>query len=348
MIETEDVRASIEPTLRLQHAAAGPGFRSISLTVLATFSGPYLWVHTLFLPVGSPPPDASAVVTFADECALTQQGAARSAFPVFADECGAPLVRALRGREGVHPLQQETGLVDGMRYDVYAVGVTPEGARTALCPLPAGVLSMPFSSGDGSRETPYLLRQLTEAELREAPYLHAGHPLSRAGVTECARMLDNIAGMHALYAQSNGAHGLPDALSCCYRITTNFDLSGYAQAYGGCGWRPVGEAPHGFSGVLEGISPAVCIQGMHQRGHGQADETLGLIGFLQGGVLRTLWLDHPRIATDAPPGEALQDEEKRLVTFVGAGEGVRSHLRVTNAHLGHSGDEARGVERALL
>lgn len=329
MTETEDARAAIEPALCLQHAASGPGFRSISVTVLAAFSGPYLWVHTLFLPVGSPPPDASTVVDFADECALTQQGVARAAFPVFADERGAPLMRTLRGREGVQPFQQETGLIDGMRYDVYAVGMTPEGERTALSALPRGVPAMPFSGGDGRSGTPYLLRQLTEAELRDAPYLHAGHPLSRAGVTECARMLDNIGGMRALYERTGGTHGLPDALSCCYRITTDFDLSSYTEAYGGRGWQPIGGGEHGFSGVLEGIGPTVSILGMRLRGHGQAGEALGLIGHLQGGVLRSLWLDHPYIVAEAPPDGTLH-----VGGFAGTGWGSLTRLRVTYGRFG--------------
>ncbi len=326
------------PQLTLRSAAMGAHFRSIALTLSASFAGCHLMVHAVFVPAGSPPLTATQVVGYMDQDALTRQCVARALFPVFADERSAPLVRTLHGREGVTPYPGETGLIDGVRYDVYAVGEAADGTRTALCALTSAVPAMPFSGGDGRLESPYLLRQLTEAEMREAPDLRRGHPLNGSGINECARMLDNIEGMRALHAHTQGKHGLAGTLGCCYRLTTSFDLSAYAEAYGGRGWRPIGGTEPGFSGVLEGIHPTVAIMNLSQRwGSEDCPTVLGLIGLLRGGVLRTLWLDHPRIAATTAPGR-----QSYIGGLVGMGSGTLENIRVTQGWYSAGCADARG------
>ncbi len=256
---------------QLIQARRGSTFRTIDLT---------LWIHGvegpatityLLLPPGSPAPDAQEVLTYADAASLTDGTAARGNFTVDAALPSSTFVRVITGKENVTALPGETGIVDGYVYDVYAVAVLSDGFTLPVRQAPQAAMGMPFDGGNGVAGDPFIVRQLTPAELVQYPDLLPGHPISRAGVAETARMLDNIEGMVVLYEQTAGLYGLQDTLADTFALLSDFDLSGYAAAYGGAGWRPIGNmnasltsggTPHIFTGTLQSDGPRRHIDGL--------------------------------------------------------------------------------------
>ncbi len=228
----------------------GPTFRTVDM-VMSGASSPdtTLSIYYLLLTPGQPIPTEAEVVGYNDAAALTTGNAVRGQFT--RTLVGAPtnFPFTLTGKENIASLPLETGVMDGFNYDIYVVGVTTSGHSTGVLTLFQSAVGMPFASGNGVAIDPFFVRMCTPAEMSFYPDLTGGNPGNRAGVTENARILDNIEGMQALYDQTGGVHGMPDSLSLAYNMDAAFDLANYAPAWDGNGWRPIGNVDAALSGA---------------------------------------------------------------------------------------------------
>lgn len=277
----------------------GQSFRTLSAGVLITAQTPYPdgTLYYLALPPDSPTPTAQEVISYGVEATLISGTAARGAFPQTILQGSTPISQILLGRQGAEVLPLEAGLVDGYRYRVYALLVAGDGTQTAVSQSPLAALAMPFAGGTGAVGDPFSLVELTAAQLNGYPDLVFGHPANRAGVDETARMLDNIEGLQVLFDETEGLYGLADSLARPYVMLGDFDLSGYATAYGGSGWRPIGNVNlypgHIFTGSLTAPPPGAVITGLYQNTAAAPCHpvyVLGLFGQTKNAYLSSLQL----------------------------------------------------------
>ncbi len=196
-------------------------------------------VYYLLVKPGSPTPSAEDIIYFNNHEELKDGTVERGNFTVNFNPQKKTNTRVLTGREVQTPYNDETGVVDGYRYELYMVAQL--GDRISKVTSPGiSAIGMPFNNGEGTPSFPFSLREINISEMEKWPDLIQGHSINRAGVTETARMLDNIEGMVVLYENTDGLYGLDDTLGNSYLIFSDFDLSNYNDAYNGAGWRPIG------------------------------------------------------------------------------------------------------------
>ncbi len=242
----------------------GAVFRTVDVVMTTdTFVPRTLDIYYVLLVPGLPIPTAAEIVAYNDAGDLTNGDAVRGRFTVPLNPGPTTLPFALQGKENIAALPLETGVMDGFNYDIY-VTVSIDGGTnvSGVMSLFESAIGMPFASGNGTAGDPFVVRMCTPAEMAFYPDLTQGNPGNRAGVTENARILDNIEGMQALYDQTAGVHGMPDSLALMYSLDSAFDLSNYSAAWNQNGWRPIGNvdagliAPplsgaHVFTGVIQ-------------------------------------------------------------------------------------------------
>ncbi len=224
--------------------------------------------------------------------------------------------------------------MDGFNYDIYVVGVSSEGRSTGVLTLFESAIGMPFASGNGITGDPFFVRMCTPAEMAFYPDLTQGNPGNRAGVTENARILDNIEGMQALYDETGGVHGMPDSLSLVYSLDSAFDLANYSSAWGGNGWRPIGNADaglivpplsgeHVFTGVATTPPGGAVIQNLTINAAATAQNPVlvrGLFGQVRGVALERFTL--PNAFSEALfSGSADTAQTGKIGTLVGYMQG---------------------------
>ncbi len=225
----------------------GPVFRTVDMVMTGSASpDTTLSIYYLLLTPGEPVPTAEEVIGYSDPVPLTTGNAVRGRFARALTAATQTFPFTLTGKENITPLPMETGVMDGFNYNVYVVGVTSEGRSTGVLTLFESAIGMPFATGNGIAGDPFFVRMCTPAEMAFYPDLTQGYPGNRAGVTENARILDNIEGMQVLYDQTGGVHGMPDSLSLTYSLDSAFDLANYSSAWGGNGWRPIGNVDIGL------------------------------------------------------------------------------------------------------
>ncbi len=292
--------------LEITALVRGQTFRTVDATfVIGQMSGPWT-IYYLLLDPSLPAPTEDEVIGYDDPITLTDGRAARGVFSQ-PQQSGVTVERVLPGREAQSILPGETGVMDGQRYILYMVGVVVPGRTTGLAYSPETAIGMPFDSGNGTAAQPFMIRELTTADFVDYPDLVAGHPANRAGVNETARQLDNIEGMQVLYDQ-NPQNGIADSLALVYTLETDFDLAGYAAAYGGNGWRPIGDndathyaqelMAHRFTGTLSGTSHTVANLSMTPVGQADARwvQFTGFIGYAVGATVLDLTISQANIA----------------------------------------------------
>ncbi len=225
----------------------GAVFRTVDMVMTGSASpNTTLSIYYLLLTPGQPVPTAAEVIGYNDSATLTTGNAVRGRFTRALTAVTQTFPFVLSGKEGITPLPLETGVMDGFNYNIYAVGVTSEGRSTGVLTLFESAIGMPFASGDGVAGDPFFVRMCTPAEMAFYPDLTQGNPGNRAGVTENARILDNIEGMQALYDQTGGVHGMSDSLALVYSLDSAFNLVNYPPAWDGNGWRPIGNVDAGL------------------------------------------------------------------------------------------------------
>ncbi len=253
-------------------------------------------IYYLLQKPGLPAPDAQTIINFNDQTALADGTAVRGQFDVTFSRAGQTQTRVLPGREVPSPYSDETGVVDGYRYVLYIVGQL-KGQSSDVSATSVSALGMPFNDGLGTVAEPFGLREIDPSEMEKWPDLLPGHPINRAGITETARMLDNIEGMLVLFEDTAGVYGLDDTLGDAYLLGTDFDLAGYADAYQGKGWRPIGNqnaaltsggANHIFTGAMTTDGPRHLISNLYINQILSSSDVvsyLGLFGFANNAVI---------------------------------------------------------------
>lgn len=252
-----------------------------------------LTVYYVLLNPSFSAPAADEIISYDNVSALTDGNAARGSFYVPPEGFRASVMKSLRGREVASPYPDETGVVDGFPYTVYAAGVLDSGNRTNVATYAGSAIGMPFESGTGSAEDPFVLRDYSVSELDEYPDQLQNHPLNRAGANETARQLDNIQGMAEL-RKSDAAKGLSGTLADAYVLNTDFDLASYRTAYQNQGWRPVGtverDSEYRFTGTFDGAEHTVSNLFLTPNGAVQPVGYSGLFGYAENAVIRNLGL----------------------------------------------------------
>ncbi|MBP1736325.1 MAG: S-layer protein [Oscillospiraceae bacterium] len=294
-------------TFELLNAQRGQTFRTIDLQLeIGGAEGP-VTVYYLLLPPGSPAPTAQEIINYSDPVTLTDGTAARGNLTLNASLPSSTFDVTITGKENIVPLPEETGIVDGYFYDVYAVAVR-EPDVSAVDNYPSPVMGMPFDGGDGTEASPFVIRELTEAELQNYPDLLAGNPINQTGVDETARMLENIERLETLYDETSGVYGMIDSLSLDYTLSSDINLAGYAGAYSGQGWRPIGNADahvtdpgitgeHRFTGVFDGGNHTIANLPINLQAQSELHvQSVGLFGLTDGAELRNLTLNSPSVA----------------------------------------------------
>ncbi len=225
----------------------GSVLRKVDMVMTGTASpSTTLSIYYLLLTPGQPTPTEAEVIGYSNPTTLTDGNAVRGQFTRSLSGVTQTFPFTLTGKENITPLALETGVMDGYNYDIYVVGVTTEGRGTGVLTLFQSAIGMPFASGNGVAGDPFFVRMCTPAEMAFYPDQTQGNPGNRAGVTENARILDNIEGMQALYDQTGGVHGMPDSLALAYSLDGSFDLVNYMPAWNGNGWRPIGNVDAGL------------------------------------------------------------------------------------------------------
>lgn len=273
-------------------------------------------VYYVLLNPAFPAPTADEIVSFDNVSALTDGNAARGSFYVPPEGFRASVAKSLRGREVASPYPDETGVVDGFPYTVYAVGVPDSGNHTNIATFAGSAIGMPFESGAGSAEDPYILRDYTVSELDEYPDQLQNHPLNRVGANETARQLDNIQGMAEL-RKSDASKGLSGTLADAYALSSDFDLASYRTAYRNQGWRPVGTAErdseYRFTGIFDGAGHTVSNLYLTPNGAVQPVGYSGLFGYAENAPIRNLGL---RGVFSAPVPESEQISAGALAGYL--------------------------------
>ncbi len=253
-------------------------------------------IYYLLQKPGLPAPDAQTIINFNDQAALADGTVARGQFAVTFSQTVQTQKRTLSGREVLSPYSDETGVVDGYRYVLYMVGLL-NGLSSDTSTTSASALGMPFGDGLGTIASPFGLREIDPLEMTKWPDLLPGHPINRAGVTETARMLDNIEGMLVLFEDTADIYGLNSTLGDAYLLRTDFDLAGYADAYQNTGWRPIGNqntaltnggSNHIFTGSMTTDGPRRLISNLYINqisSDSNVVSYLGLFGFANNAVI---------------------------------------------------------------
>lgn len=289
--------------LAILSLSRGQTFRTVDAVIQVGNLTGDLTVHYLLLPPAAPAPSAAEVLAYSDPVTLSNGQAARGTFVIPLAQENTIFSRTFPGRETPPILPTETGVMDGISYILYMVGVTSSMESTGLIYSPNAAIGMPFASGNGIVGDPFIVQELTPADLLRYPDLVAGNPGNRAGVTETARLLDNIEGMQVLYDE-DAQNGIPNSLALVYTLLGNFDLTGYAAAYGGNGWRPIGNYDathfnplaerHIFSGVLTaggGVSQIINLPLTPKGSPTQWVEYVGLIGYAEDATVGGIAID---------------------------------------------------------
>ncbi len=249
--------------VNLVSLARGPVFRTVDMALTGSSTpNTTLTIYYLLLTPEQPVPTEAEVLGYSDPDTLSDGNAVRGRFTRALTATAATFSFTLTGKENITPLPLETGVMDGFNYYVYVVGIASGGESTGVLTLLTPGMGMPFASGNGVAGAPFVVRMCTPTEMAFSPDLTQGNPGNRAGVTENARILDNIEGMQALFDQTGGVHGMPDSLALTYSLSGAFDLVNYASAWDGNGWRPIGNVdtgqteaplsgPHIFTGVAQ-------------------------------------------------------------------------------------------------
>lgn len=243
-------------------ARMGRTFRTIDIDVLMSGTTGTATVYYLLLPPGSQAPTAAEIMNYQNTAALLDGTAATGQFNTTLSAVPTTYTWALTGLDKPGAPAGTTGVVDGYRYDVYIYVVSGPFNSGVLTFDDDAVMGMPFATGLGTPDNPFTIRELTPGELQEYPDLLADNPLNRPGVDENARQLENIERLVTLYEETGGLYGLADSMALNYLMTSDIDLSGYADAYDGAGWESIGdidgwindrkETEHLFSGVFDG------------------------------------------------------------------------------------------------
>lgn len=294
----------------------GPQFRTIEATYAISGVPATATIYYLLLPPGAPAPTPEEMTAYPNTEALENGTAARGVFQVTVPASRLEETRLLTGRQTPAPLALETGAVDGYVYNAYFYAVITPEINSGVVAFSSSAMSRPFGPGSGTTDDPYQLRELSQTELTSYPDLLAGHPINDAGVDRTARMLENIERLEVLFDATNGLYGMDDSLAFSYLLTTGFDLAGYAPAYDGDGWRPIGDydASHGttdptgrhiFTGRLIGQAGGTVISNLPltpRARDGRWVAYVGLIGYAVGAVLENITLQTATIAPEPSAG----------------------------------------------
>lgn len=300
----------------LTAAHEGSRFRTVALELTVASTLYPVTLYYLLLPPGSPAPDEDQILSYTGP-GLLDGTAARGSVLLSA---GGRRTVELTGRENA--LEGALGVADNLRYDVYVIARAGDEQSAVLSAQ--GALAMPFAGGRGISDDPYLIAGLSRDEiLRDYPDLSAAR--SPLGVDDTARMLRNIDNAQAIYESSGGMHGIRNSMALDYRLTTPLDLSGYASAWGGTGWRPLGyrgnyQTPQYFSGLFSGDNAMTPIRGLTVIREGLRD-TEGLFAAGQDGEFEGLTLENTviRLTVLAGPEQVEQTDIGLLVTTMYGG-----------------------------
>ncbi len=245
-----------DPVIELLSFDRGQRFRTLDMRMRASGTPDSITIHYLLLVPGMPAPTANEVIGYDNEEMLITKQAVRGFFQANVTSVPQEYAYTIEGKEGVTPYPLELGVLDGYNYNLYVACTNSAGSRSNV--ISGGVvrMGMPFASGKGTDAEPFVVRMLTTAEMAKYPDLMAGHPSNLAGVDENARLLDNIEGMEVLFDLNSGVHGIRNSLALSYNTAGDFNLLNYETAWGGQGWRPIGNidkvpmvtGPHTFTG----------------------------------------------------------------------------------------------------
>lgn len=242
----------------IEDAHEGSHFRTVALDLRITSTVYPVTLNYLFLPPGSPAPDAEQILSYTGP-GLADGTAARGSVEITA---GGHRMVEVTGRENAPA--DALGVVDNRRYDVYILAQAAEEQTPVLSAF--RVLAMPFAGGLGVSGNPYLISELSIEQIHQI-YPDLAADRSPLGVDDTARMLRNIDNAQALYESSGGEHGIRNSMVLDYHLNTPMNLSGYTDAEAGLGWRPLGYQgkdlePRYFSGRLTGEGEASPIVGL--------------------------------------------------------------------------------------
>lgn len=320
-------------------ARRGATFRTIDVDVRVSGASGPATVYYLLLPPGSPAPTAQEIVNYSDTASLLNGTAATGQFVTDITPPQTDYTWVLTGLDSPNAPAGTTGIIDGYNYDVYLF-VEFATTDSGVLAFPAAAMGMPFSSGSGTADDPFTIRNLSPSELQMYPDLLAGNPLNQPGVDENARMLENIERLVSLYEETNGRHGIENSMALHYRMTSDISLQNYAAAYGGEGWQSIGdidgyindqkETEHLFSGVFSGGGHT--ISNLSITPTASADNFVGyrgLFGGVEEGTITTLVLADVTInALASAPGQA---QFGSLIAI--ARNPVLSNLTLRNANI---------------
>ncbi len=294
-------------------------------------------VYYLLLKPTVSAPSADDIIYFNNREELANGVAARGIFTINFTPRKQINTRVLSGREIELPFNDETGVVDGYRYNLFMVAEL-NGLQSEVTTPNISAIGMPYNHGEGTAEFPFGLREINTDEMSKWPDLVKGHVINRAGVTETARILDNIEGMTVLYEDTDGLYGLNDTLTNSFSILTDFDLSNYNGAYNGAGWRPIGNMnyslakgidDHIFSGTIKSYDTRKLISSMpinQTTVNTQIVAYTGLFGKVQSAVISDIDITNSVINAD------ISDNSKGYIgTLAGFYDGDISIINISNS-----------------
>ncbi len=290
----------------------GSSFRTVDLTFYLTGTPGNATVYYIMRKAPSTAPGPEEMIN-PSEVKLSDGTEARGYFTVDIPQDRVLFQRTVKGREVPDPYVLETGAVDGINYDVYLYAVVSPLVTSGVVTFGEHGMAMPFDGGDGSAAAPYIIRELTAAELTEYPDLKEGHPINITGTDQPARMLQNIERLEVLYDETDGAHGMEDSLAQNYSLTSSFDLNSYAAAYNGDGWQPIGNIDasyygagptgrHIFTGTLTGQPGGTIISNLSLTPQATVQrhvECIGLIGYASQSKVKLITIQNAVISPRA-------------------------------------------------
>lgn len=287
----------------------GDTFRTVLIRFAISGAVGTATVYYVMKKTGLPAPTVSDMKNYANTAELEDGTAARGSFTVPVSARLEQISRVIRGRE-LNPTALETGAIDGWNYDVWLYAELTPAVVSGVVVFGAAAMSNPFDGGTGTVSDPYLARELSAAELENYPDLKAGHPANDAGTDRPARMLENIERLEELYDDTAGVHGREDSLAQSYLLGSDFDLAPYASAFGGNGWKPIGNydasyygagltGRHIFTGTLMGRTGGSTLSNLSLTPTAGADRWVGyvaLVGRARNATLSDLNLQNVTVA----------------------------------------------------
>lgn len=294
----------------------GDTFRTVSIRFALSGAVGTATVYYVMKKTGLPAPTVADMKNYANTAELEDGTAARGAFAVPVSAQLEQISRTIRGRE-LNPTALETGAIDGWNYEVWLYAELTPAVVSGVVVFGAAAMSNPFDGGSGTAADPYLARELTAAELENYPDLKAGHPVNDAGTNRPARMLENIERLEELYDDTDGVHGRIDSLAQSYRLESDFDLAPYASAFGGNGWKPIGNydasyygagltGRHIFTGTLQGRAGGSTVSNLSLTPTADANRWVGyvaLVGRARSATISDINLQNVTVAPN--PSDAL-------------------------------------------